>query len=107
MEKSGSVTSNSGWRAEGSALDAASLEVPMVQARRRVALPPGFSPDALLALRDLRPGGEPLEADLTDLHAVVQGDRQVRDVRELKGQVPLPAGVDVARSRMDEESQPP
>src|SRR5438552_10045478 len=107
MVKSGSVTSNSGWRAEGSALDAASLEVPMVQARRRVPLPAVLAPDARLAVCDLGRAGQPLEADLADLHPVVQGDGQVRHVRELEGKVPLPARVDVARGGVDQEAKPP
>jgi len=40
-------------------------------------------------------------------HAVVERDRQARDVRELERQVALPARVHVARGRMDQEPQPP
>src|SRR5665811_193619 len=47
------------------------------------------------------------EADLADPHAVVERDRQARDVRELERQVALPARVHVTRGRMDQEPQPP
>ena len=45
------------------------------------------------------------EADLADLHPEVEGDRQVRDVRQLEGQVALPARVDVARRRVDQQAE--
>src|SRR5207247_2056269 len=47
------------------------------------------------------------ERDLADLHPEVQRDRQVGDVRQLEGQVALPAGVDIPRCRVDEQSKPP
>ena len=42
----------------------------------------------------LRGRGEPQEAELPDLHAGVELDRQRRDVGELEGDVAAEAGVD-------------
>src|SRR6266545_6713296 len=93
------------WRA--SAPDATPLEVPMVQAGGRVALPAVLAADPRVAVADLDRRAQPLEADLADLHAVVQGDRQVGDVRQLQRQVALPARVHEPGRRVNEEPQPP
>ena len=45
------------------------------------------------------------ERDLPDLHPVVDRDRQVGDVRQLERHVPVPAGVDEARGRVDEQAE--
>ena len=50
--------------------------------------------------------GHPEEADLADLHARVQGDRQVGHVGELQGEVTVPSGVDETGRRVDEEPEP-
>src|SRR3954469_5300552 len=47
------------------------------------------------------------EADLADPHPEIQRDREVRHVRQLERQVPLPARIDVARRRVDEEAESP
>src|SRR6266545_1118666 len=93
------------WRA--SAPDATPLEVPMVQAGGRVALPAVLAADPRVAIADLDRARQALEADLADLHAVVQGDRQVSHVRQLQRQVAFPAGIDVARRGVDEQAQAP
>ena len=46
------------------------------------------------------------EADLADPHPEVERDRQVGDVRQLERQVALPARIDVAGGRVDEQPEP-
>src|SRR5436190_13031357 len=46
------------------------------------------------------------ERDLPDAHPGVDRDRQVGDVGELKGQVAIPAGIDEAGGRMDQQAKP-
>ena len=82
------------------------FEVGVVAAGGRIGLPAVLRPDASVAVADLDGRREALEADLADLHAVVQLDRQVRDIAQLEGQRALPPGVDVARGRVDEEAEP-
>src|SRR5205807_7603038 len=56
----------------------------------------------VLGPHSLGPGGgvgsrrHAQEGDLADLHARIEGDREVGDVRELEGEVAVPAGVDEA-----------
>src|SRR5215213_9993357 len=45
------------------------------------------------------------ERDLTDRHAVVDRDREVRHVRELERDVPAEARVDEAGCRVDEQAE--
>ena len=47
------------------------------------------------------------EADLADLHARVDGDGQVGHVRELEGEVAVPAGVHEPGRGVDEQAQAP
>ena len=47
------------------------------------------------------------ERELPDLHADVDRDRKVRDVRQLERHVAVPARVDEAGRRVDEEPEPP
>ena len=49
----------------------------------------------------------PQEADLADLHAGVERDREVGHVRQLEGEVAVPSGVDEAGGRVDEQPEPP
>src|ERR1700722_6535510 len=49
--------------------------------------------EALRAVRPVGGGRPPEEAALSDLHARIDGDGQVGDVRELQGEVTVPAGV--------------
>src|SRR3954471_1031959 len=46
------------------------------------------------------------ERDLPDRHAVVDRDRQIRQVGELEGQVPLEARVHEARGAVDDQAEP-
>src|SRR5689334_9324267 len=72
---------------------------------RGAALALVLAPAGLRPVRLVRGRGQPEEGDLPDLHARVDRDREVRDVRELERQVAIPAGVDVASGRVDEQSQ--
>jgi len=56
---------------------------------------------------DVGRGGHREKADLADLHPRIERDRQVGDVRELKGEVAVPAGVDEPGGRVDEEPETP
>src|SRR4249919_3050777 len=51
--------------------------------------------------------GQPEEAQLADLHAGPQLDRQGGDVGQLEGHVAGEAGVDEARRRVGEQAQSP
>ena len=55
--------------------------------------------------RVLGRGGHAQERDLPDLHARVERDRQVRDVRQLEREVPIPTGVDESRGAVDEQTE--
>src|SRR5439155_3858136 len=63
---------------------------------RGAPLPLVLAPPRRGAVRTLCRCGEPEERDLPDLHAGVDGDREVGHVRELEGQISVPAGIDVA-----------
>ena len=80
-------------------------EVAVEGRRRGLGLALVLRTELRAAVRPLDRARHPEEADLPDLHAVVQGDRQVRHVRQLERQVALPAGVDVARGRVDEQAE--
>ena len=84
---------------------AAALEVGVVAAGGRIGLAKVLAADPRVAVADLDWRAEALEADLADLHAVVQLDRQVGDVAELQRERALPARVDVAGGRVDEQSE--
>ena len=51
--------------------------------------------------------GQLHERDLADLHLRVDRHRQVRDIRQLERDVPVPAGVDEPGGRVDQEPEPP
>src|SRR5699024_10937000 len=57
------------------------------------------------AIRYVGVRGHRHEADLADLHARIERDRQRRDVRQLEGDVAVPAGVDEPGGRMDQQAQ--
>src|SRR6478735_4146194 len=80
-------------------------EVEVVAARRGAALALVLRALLRAPVRVLGRGGHLEEADLADLHARVQRDRQVRDVAQLEGQVTIPACVDEAGRRVDEQAQ--
>src|SRR6476620_6259236 len=88
-------------RSDGRAVEP--LERP---ARGRAALALVARAVLLRAVRVLARRGEPEEAELADLHARVELDRQRRDVGELEGHVPGEAGVDEAGGRVREQAQP-
>src|SRR3954470_7833049 len=82
------------------------LEVLVVAARRRALLALVLRADLARAVRRLRRLGHLHEGDLPDLHAGIDRDRQVRDVRGLERHVAVPAGVDEACGRVDQETEP-
>src|SRR5215218_2888917 len=57
------------------------------------------------AVRVLGGRGEPEHAELADLHARPERDRQVRDVRELERDVAGETRVDEARSRVRKQAK--
>ena len=57
-------------------------------------------------VRGLGLRGQAEERDLSDLHPRVEGDRQVRDVRELERQVAVPPRVHVPGRRVDQQAEP-
>ena len=82
------------------------VEVLEIAARGRPALMLVLGTEACGPIRD---GGRSChleEADLADLHAGVQGDREVRHVGELEGQVTVPPSVHETGRRMDQEPEP-
>src|SRR5687767_5765479 len=82
-------------------------EVLPVATRRGAALALVLRADPLRAVRPLRRLRQLDEGELADLHAGVDRDREIRDVRELERHVPVPPGVDEARGRMDQQPEPP
>src|SRR3954454_23428186 len=90
------VRSGSDWRA---------VEALERAGRRRAALALVARPVLRGAIGVLRGRGEPEEAELPDLHARVELDRQRRDVRQLQRHVTAEAGVDEPGRRVGEEAQ--
>ena len=82
-----------------------SFEVLEVAARRRALLALVLRAEAVGAVRGRRGLGQLDERELADLHPVVDRDREVRDVRELERHVAVPAGVDEACGRVDEQAE--
>ena len=78
-----------------------------VAARRRALLALVLRAEAVAAVGRGRRLGQLDERELADLHAVVDRDRQVGDVRELERHVAVPARVDEAGGRVDQEPEPP
>ena len=81
------------------------LEVLPVAARRRPALALVLRADRRRAVRRRGRLGHLHEGDLPDLHAGIDRDREVRDVRELERHVAVPARVDEAGRRVDEQAE--
>ena len=75
--------------------------------RRRAALALVARAVLLRAVRVLRGRREPEEAELPDLHARVELDRQRRDVRQLERDVAGEARVDEPGGRVGEQPEPP
>src|SRR3954447_7552622 len=73
--------------------------------RRGLELALVLGPERPRAVRPLDGAAHPEEADLADPHPGVEGDREVRHVRQLEREGPLPAGVDVARRRVDQQAE--
>src|SRR4051794_9289716 len=83
------------------------IAVDVDRRRRRLELALVLGPERLGAVRPLHGAAHPEEADLADAHPGVQGDREVGDVRELERERALPARIDVARGRVDQQPQAP
>src|SRR6185437_6175053 len=81
-------------------------EVAMEGRRGGFGLALVLGPELRTAVRPLHRAGHLEEGDLTDLHAEIERDRQVRHVGQLERQVALPAGIDVAGRRVDQEPEP-
>ena len=98
-----------GGRPAGGAARArlAGPEVLEVPARRRPPLVLVLRAELARSVRSVGRSGHPEEGDLADLHLRIDGDRQVRDVRELQGEVAVEARVDEPRGRVDQEPEPP
>ncbi len=87
--------------------DRGAVEVLEGAGRRRAPLTLVARAVLLRAVGVLRRRGQPEEAELPDLHARVELDRQRRDVGELERHVAGEAGVHEARGRVREQPEPP
>src|SRR5205809_1014559 len=81
-------------------------EVLPVPARGRALLALVLRAELVRAVWPLGRLGQLHERELADLHPVIDRDREVGDVRELERHVPVPARVDEACGRMDQQAQP-
>ena len=81
-------------------------EVLEVAAGGRAALALVLGAGGAAAVGPLGRGGHLHEADLADLHARVERDRQAGDVGEFEGDVPVEAGVDEPGGRVDQQAEP-
>ena len=72
----------------------------------RAALTLVFRAPSAGSVRLVGRSGHRHETHLTDLHARINGDREIRYVRQLERDVTVEAGVDEAGRRMDEKSEP-
>src|SRR5262249_57127274 len=88
------------WLRLGAGALRAVWEVQEGPARRRPALAL-----ILAAVRRVHRRRQAQERQLADAHAEVDRDRQPRDVGELERDVPVPAWVDVASGRVDEQAE--
>src|ERR687898_1456706 len=82
-------------------------EVEVVAARGGAALALVLRAGGVAAVRMICGGGHEEERDLADLHAGIDRDGKGRDVRELEGQVAVPAGVNEAGGRVREQPEAP
>ena len=82
------------------------VEVAVERRRGRLGLALVLRAELGRAVRPLDRARHLEEADLADPHPEVERDRQVGDVGQLEGQVALPARVDVAGGRVDEQPEP-
>src|SRR5882757_4625704 len=90
-------------RAEcGSAAGVGAVEVEVRARRCGTALALILGTGRGAAVRVLRRAGQPEKAQLADLHAWPEGDRQVRHVGQLEGDVAAEPGVDEARGGVGE-----
>src|SRR4051812_29012275 len=93
----------------GSGVDARDRGAMEVLGRPRRGRPPLALVARAVLLAPVRVLGrrrEPEEAELADLHAGPQLDRQGRDVRQLERHVAGEAGVDEPGSRVGEQAEP-
>lgn len=81
------------------------MEVLPGATRGRAALTLVVRPVCRAAVRVFGRRAEPEEAELADLHARIQDDRQGRDVGELKRDVAAESGVDEAGRRVGEQTE--
>src|ERR1700690_1089260 len=86
---------------------AAGREVTVERRRGGLALTLVLRPEPGAPVGPLDRAGHPEEADLADPHALVERDGQAPDVRQLEGEVALPARIDIAGRGVDQEAQPP
>ena len=82
-------------------------EVLPVAAGCRPALPLVLRAERRAAVGPRRRLAELHERDLADLHLVVDRDREVRDVRQLERDMAVPAGIDEAGGRVDQQAETP
>src|ERR671934_1645188 len=80
-------------------------EVLPVAARSWAPLPLVLGADAFRSVRSLGGLRQLDERELPDLHAGVDRDREICDIRELERHVPVPARVDETSGRVDEEAE--
>src|SRR5919201_956197 len=83
------------------------LEIPPVAAGCRAPLALVLRAELVRAVRLFGRLRELHERELADLHPVVDRDREVGDVRELQRHVAVPAGIDEAGGRVDQETEAP
>src|SRR5688572_19215886 len=81
------------------------LEVAVVLRGSGAGLALVLRPELARAVRPLDGARHLEEADLADLHASVERDRQIRDVRQLERQIALPSRVDIAGRGVDEQAE--
>src|SRR3954449_12134803 len=72
-------------------------EVQVVTRGGRPALTLVFGPRRIAPVGVLGGAAHPEEGDLPDRHPRIDGDRQVRDIRELEREMPVESGIDEAR----------
>src|ERR1700760_2353967 len=93
------------WAEAAGRSDLGTIEVKVRPRWRRAALVLVPGPVDGRAIRVLGRGASAEQAELTNLHARPELDRQGRDVGPLQGHVPGEPGIDPARRRVREQAQ--
>ena len=97
-----SISSRASGSRRSSSVPSSGPEVLPISTRGRSPLTAVLRPETSRPVGAIGRGGHLEETDLTDLHTRVQGDGQVRHVRQFEREVAIPTRVDEPSRRVDQ-----